>query len=765
MSVKLFLKHLFESIRRRPAQPIILVLVLALATALCITGFNANRYTNEESLTRLSEQFGNADLYVELGASSPTRFLFTEDVRTYLDDEDEVCGIYTLPVFIDGTDFVYGIASDYQEISDMFEFPFTETKPLYKSDVKDSIFISSALAEKYNVSSGDKLSLSILGVNKDFTVYGIAKYPFLSNSDILMDISAAVDTLSSGSLFLSMIEDEFIPSSKVFIKCSGDINETIDRITGGIAHINVTKAGDYVSPNIAVRFIVLLIVSITIFFAFTIIYCCFAVISRQRKEENDLFYAAGARGNMLNLLSMFEMFIYWLLGSAIGIGLSFPVSDLYVALSQFVYVETSITVAAVLPSLGILLAASQGSLIICMLLDKRKKKNNKITSQSNDKVMIIVLLTLIAAAIAIGLGSVFGAFEAKPALGMIEYFVALVGGYLASRLLYFALAKKLSLKENFSVTRSYALKNSYRVPSNANATSVFMVLFTILLTMSLVIAYAYVDIDELKDTVRGDYLVENVSVNSYETVKNTEGVDETYQLFLVYGNFEYKGKTQRLEMLSASSPEAYDSRLGIDRMPEGNEAFMPVPVAEKFHINLGDEIVLNYSGKEYHFVITEFFTYNSFVIIVNQEYTELPYGFVSVLKEDGYDTSQLYKNLTDALAFDNAVIVDKSVYADTMIKESVPLVACADFTTIFIVIFAIVGILDSIISSYISRKEEFDNYIASGMCRKDVRKMISSEVGFMLLVSFMIFILFFIFEFVAFYEMLYGFICDFFAPF
>jgi ABC-type antimicrobial peptide transport system permease subunit len=49
------------------------------------------------------------------------------------------------------------------------------------------------------------------------------------------------------------------------------------------------------------------------------------------------------------------------------------------------------------------------------------------------------------------------------------------------------------------------------------------------------------------------------------------------------------------------------------------------------------------------------------------------------------------------------------------------------------VLFAVIGILDNLIASYRSRKEEFSLFVSAGMSKNKVRKMILCEISYLII--------------------------------
>ncbi len=101
--MKLLLKHIFRSVGKKPLQPIIIILTLALAMATAIFAFTVADTMKDEIVAAQTAKYGNAHFMVTVGNASPSRFLFAEDVTDVLGEDARVAGCYELPLILSGT--------------------------------------------------------------------------------------------------------------------------------------------------------------------------------------------------------------------------------------------------------------------------------------------------------------------------------------------------------------------------------------------------------------------------------------------------------------------------------------------------------------------------------------------------------------------------------------------------------------------------------------------------------------------------------------
>ena len=92
--MRLFLKHLFRSILKKPLQPFVLVLTLTLSIAVSIFSFVTREALEEEIAQKQIMQYGNAQISITLNGTSQSRFMFEKDVEKVLGDRAKTAGTF-----------------------------------------------------------------------------------------------------------------------------------------------------------------------------------------------------------------------------------------------------------------------------------------------------------------------------------------------------------------------------------------------------------------------------------------------------------------------------------------------------------------------------------------------------------------------------------------------------------------------------------------------------------------------------------------------
>ena len=98
--MKLFFKHLLNSIKKRPLQPFILIFTLILAVMVCASSISLGGRIGNEVTERTFVRNGDAEFVVNVSSSSKSRFMFADEAEKILNGKAEVAGIYELPLFL-----------------------------------------------------------------------------------------------------------------------------------------------------------------------------------------------------------------------------------------------------------------------------------------------------------------------------------------------------------------------------------------------------------------------------------------------------------------------------------------------------------------------------------------------------------------------------------------------------------------------------------------------------------------------------------------
>ena len=230
--MRLLLKHLLHSIRKKPTQPLIITLTIALSVAMTIFALTIYDSLTTDAEMAQAAEYGSADFTIELGSLSDSRFLFASDVKDALGDRANAAGVYPLPLILDGTgDTARGVATEIDSINNLFSIDFTEYGSVTKSNLSEIAFVTSDFAKKRGISLGDVICVETMGHQMSYRVEGISARPFVDSYDVMVDIGSVMRAFAEESLLFAAIGDDFKPCSIVYVDILEDstsFGETLD---------------------------------------------------------------------------------------------------------------------------------------------------------------------------------------------------------------------------------------------------------------------------------------------------------------------------------------------------------------------------------------------------------------------------------------------------------------------------------------------------------------------------------------------------------
>ncbi len=761
MAIQLFLKHLFTSIRRRPAQPFLLVLVLSLAVLAGITTLNIGDFIEINQEEEIKASFGNADYSIAVNSLSEIRFLSVDDVYAAVSEDIDACGAYALPMITDvKRDFVYGVATDFEQANKIFNFKFSSAKNLPVNYVVDAIYVTEEFAATYRLKVGDKVRMGFLGFEKNYFIYGVSANPFMGKYDVMVDISSMVKMMASESLYLALIQHDYMPASTVYVNTKGHADTVVNQLKEAFPDATFSAAAVSQGNGIHVMDeIMVMMMLISIFFVIFVIYCCFHIISLQRQEENALFYAVGGKSYMLNMLAMFEVAFYWFIGSIFAVLLSYPMAEFVLQVSDLYYCTAFWNAKAILISIACMLLAAEGSMLLFIATEsskKRKIRAKKMVVQKNYSILI-----------GVGFLVLFGAMEAVSYLlpltsrvvpTLIAFFSVPTSAFFLGREIYKGIAKSLSRRKKISVPTRYALKNTNKVGTLANSTGLFGILLIMLFSIGYMIFASYDTIDKCSNFLNGEYLVVNAPTDAVELLEKEDNIAHAYSVYMEYtprGN-------KNITVMGASDIQAFSSQnTDLTKLPKGNKAIISGTYAEELGLQKDDSFKIVIGNTTLKLVLEDTVRSNGNFVYIDNEYWNIPYTYVLVKGKEGVESRRLYQSVASSLAMESVSIREADQFQGDLVDMNNKYLICSIFIFCIVFIFAVIGLTDSLAASYRSRREEFACYKAAGMGNTDLRKMKIAEVNFSFLMGIFIFLLYFAFLCYAVYMAGKGFILNF----
>ena len=739
--MRLLFKHIIKSVGKKPLQPFIIVLTLALSMATSIFSFTVADTMKSELSATQAAKYGNASFTVSVGNTSDSRFLFADDVIDVLGDSAKAVGGYELPLILQGTEnTTIGIATEFEDFCDVFDIDFREYGTVTTGSLGDVAFISAEFAAAQGLSIGDELTVETMGYVKTYRIEGISSLPFLASYDVMVDISGVVRIFAANSLLFSAIGEGFKPCNKVFVNVSDC--EDIDQEDAVLllkedARFEEKSFEDI--SDIAFRQVNYSVLEVIITFAVSlasllsavVVFCCFYILANERTEENQAFVYSGAAPKLLWGMQYTEAVLYWLLGAPLGILAAIPITRLIPRFVGLQYVTVSIRPSAILKSAFILLVVCVLTTTFFIVAGQRMQKKGAGHAGIPPKWILYLLLALavlfalmylLPVSVRLGLLAI--------TLAAIVMLVFCVVPFLLGRIAS-ALEKRLKGSQKPStVALRYALKNICSLKLLHNIARLCALIVMIVLTIGLVLVDVEAQIQAFGHVFDADYAVFNATDQCYqktETCKSAEDVSRAYLNQTGWGM-----------VLSVEDPAFYADWLKMDRQPKGNEIVISVGTAHTHDLKTGDVFELELDGTDREFVIVGIADVCSNYLAINCEDLGIPYNMLLVKGKEGVSKAALLNDLSQTTASELAPIAE----ADTLLARFITAIRTyADAGKILLVVFVIfslVGTVDIFYESLRARREEFELYRLAGMNQQNLRRMKIAELLITLLFGLVI---------------------------
>jgi len=272
-----------------------------------------------------------------------------------------------------------------------------------------------------------------------------------------------------------------------------------------------------------------------------------------------------------------------------------------------------------------------------------------------------------------------------------------------------------------NVPLRYARKNLYSVKILHNVSRLVSVLVCIVLSSSMVVGSAYGNREYNEECFTADYVVMNATESCEQKIQECDKLKGYYKTF-----FEVSSDGN---LMSVNDKSVLGIGEQIQKLPKGNQVVISSGEAKRRGLKIGDSINIHAGGKDIDLVISEIVKTGMGFILFDCEHFQIPYTFLMVSGADTIPKNEVLSELTEKTALELAVIADvDSIFADKLETVGIFL-KLGLLILIMLVVFSLIGMLDTLYESYRARKGEFTLYENSGMAKRAVGKMKFFEVG------------------------------------
>ncbi len=741
--MKLFLKHILRSIRRRPIQPIILLLTLSISVAVSASILSVRTSLFEERNLSFSAGYENADITVTLNSSSDSRFMFAEDVRELLGDGCAVSGYYEILLTYGDNEIVSAAAVDFKTIGDIFTLEFTDYEDITEDNKSYSALLSPSFAKSQGLSSEDEFEAEFLGTDKSYRVAGVSNRRFFGKFDVLLDISGITKILASKYSFAAALGDDFRPCNTILIDLPEwrDTDEAIELLSGNEVFKSTTisdvSAKLHEKVNDSMLFwVVSFAIVLCCIMACVVSYSCFSILSAERQAENYSFKAAGASRSVLCLMQYGEAFIYFLAASVLGLGISLPLIRLADRILGFSYSDMQLTVKVAALAILFLFASIFLSVTAFLLLGKKeapKKRGGR---------MLIYLLT---ASLPLYILTMILPIMPRLPVGMITMVVLLFLIFTLGGVLLICFTGAACKRRDSALLRGGRCKSTVLHYGLKNADSVSILhsvvrMISLLTTAVLCIGYLSYGIQgniiNIKNIFNAEYAVVGANERCYQRLTECESVASVDKMYLTLANYEGGISTR---MISTSNISAIDDSLKITKQPSGNEAVISKNEAAALGLKIGDSFKITQNNIELELILVETVKSAEPFVLFDCEHFGMDYAMLLINPKPSLEVEVMLKEISAVTAEEVASVTSTDSLFDMFLSSVSLYLKCVKFLVVFVLIFSAIGIFDTFLECYKSRRAEFEMYRTAGMSRTQVRAVKLTEIslctGFALIIG------------------------------
>ena len=728
--MRLLLKHLMQSIRKKPTQPLIIILTLSLSVAMTIFALTIYGSLTADAEMAQAAKYGSADFTVELGSSSDSRFLFAADVRDALGDRANAAGIYPLPLILDGTaDTVNGVATELDSIGDLFSIAFYEYGCVTDSTLSEIAFVSADFAEQRGISLGDVILVETMGHRMSYRVEGISDRPFMASYDVMVDVGSVMRAFADESLLFAAIGDKFKPCSTVYVDLLDSeavVGETLESLAAdpkfdGMRLIDVQDTANAEEYTAYLEVSIGVAVALTMLLAGIVTFCCFFMLANQRQEENFSLSCCGASSRILGIMQYAEVAIFFLIAAPLGVLISLPTVQAISSAIGLSYAKTRV-------SFGIAATASLLVLAVCILtvsLFLAFAKRASRTGERKRRAGLVIPLILVGA-MAVTLGISF-AVPAESAfsvycvqLAVLAVFLFFATSPLLQRFALLIDRIMRGARSERAISFRYAVKNAASLKILHNISMLCALATVTLITVGFILSCMTANLSVHPKLIQADFTVYNTTDRCYEKIESCDKVDVASRFYFAL--------TDGFVVFSSENASVYSPILDISEPPEANEVVLSKGLAEKFALHEGDDFDIELDGVKHSFRVSDIAETSIGIVVINCEDMGIPYNSVVVRGREGIERADLLAALSEATVAEIAPIRSTESLLDGLVNTMSTYIRAVLILLSVLCVFFVIGTLDALYECMRARGEDYTLYRLAGVPRRRLALMRSTEI-------------------------------------
>lgn len=740
--MRLFLKHILRSIKKAPLQPLLIVLTLTLAVASVITAVRMSRAVIEENEYKKDGIDSSCDIMVRLSPSDSMRILFKEDAQKIIGNDGTVLGEFHLTALTNKKNEkvpVNIIATELPAIHEFYALSLTEDTLIPEQELNRSVILSETAASSLGLAIGDTLSIDLLNHHFDFKVVAIAKpNGVLRNSEAMIHIGAVTKALADANPAIATIADTIAPFTQLKIKINNA--EEIDRYVAllkeseefqgkSIKKIDDAVFRDFDYSSMMAMIAVLVCAAIILLISAIIITTSLDLLSKTRRTDMGLFMLAGAYSKTLNRILYLECLIYSVAAAIFGFLLSIPLLEGLNRIFEF----TDLTLSFSPTDLIVAIVAAPVTVLTVAAISARKTASLTVSerligvhegqqSTPSRKIYLIFLgisvLSLIPALfvpanLRFPFGFTSALFFVFFAFAFTPHFSVALAKFLAKLLerKRTPLPSPLIAQKNMMV--SYPMKHTARL---------LTLLITLGLTGFIMIQTLTSQILLISNPIYAEYVAIGADKKSDAIAEQSPDVHDSFRFFIsINVSTEYNSPLVLLS-ISDDTPDAVNSHFKPKRLPKNDEIVLSSGLATLTEKEIGDSVTLNYDGKPYVFRVIDIIRTGINVAFIDTS-TLGEKNDLLCIRADFPQDSEQFATLSEQMNLRGAYLALSHDIFSPVLHSIISFLNMASCVFLIAFFTMIIGIVNVLFSSYISRKREKEVYYTVGMTTRQIRRV------------------------------------------
>lgn len=752
--MKIYLRHIFNSIKQKPMQPLLIIITMMMCVVLFVIAFigkdiffNFNTVVNQSKV-------GDADISINVDGAKSS-FIQIGDVENALGDAHNIFGYFWQTMAAEIYDNTYSantIATDMTNTKHLSEFNFVKKGEINTQNINDLVVINVIFAEKHKLDIGDSIFLIFGESKKEYKVGAIALDTgiFFTN-EIMVNIDT-ITSLIALETGLHFFGKEFLPYNKILVKLNGDttISDAINLLKAdeNFADTIILNAKDnakaYQYTEVQDLFIVILCTIICII-AISFIYSTFSIAMAKRLYFSALFRSMGATKTQMHQLMLVESLVYSLIGAGLGVPLSLVALNLMEKTLNINALSYNLTLEAAFFAIILGLCICALSVILASIKTFKMPLDTMLKGETKYYRLPSFVPCIVFAVIFI-IGFIILQFVSVKYYYIIATILALLFAVLIVFLFPFIfkgityLIEFLESKRDKKGYFTFIIKNTKRNLNIQSITRVFMLVVAFYLVIAYALHFASVTKDAMVDTIKGEIYAKyafGIEENSLERIRNLGEVNSVTLSYVKRDNFFLDGRRVPIVAVDGDVNSVIDFSILGDKKIENikdNEIIMPESLAFSMGKKVGDEVVLNIQ-EENTYILKDTFSSNYNFAIVTKSGARVFCDLLIIDIKDDCDVEDTIAKIKQEVNSDSIVIGKKEEINATPINNVDSFIRLGNVVAIIIGILAGAGILDSVINNYRQREQEFKLLRQAGMSKKGLISLLSLEVGVNLIIS------------------------------